>query len=510
MDLSDVDSRVIKSLIDALKDSKKVCSRRQSAQASAEGNHVGMGLHVLNFVRLHNKAELSSQVTTLLQTPFLSRLTVHCKMLEFGPQYLTSFYNTLTLSVPGLQHFVMEGNGEAFPHLGLSLDLVARCLELPNLVSLVCNFEPSEFDEEQDLHGTEWEELFALTLERLEGRLPHQKSNQLRKLQLPCMIWPPDFLVPFFEDCGLDLEELSVPLFHDFPEGCEYKIDDLREVLRSSCPNIKKIAIPKHSRGYEWDYYATLAVKTVLEACTPTNGTGAGTSLQSLVAASSSLDWTQIGPLLEPHIQNLRELTSNGDREQFAELDQLVRRSKNLKVLDMEWHFRTSGYPFERWPDIWICQGLRKLNVRMAIPAHRTSPAPSDEVGMLSRHHLKQFYKAIEQLEALEDLTLDYGFSYTRDDIWITDLLLPTNEVEGYLSDLTRWKKLRHLRLRSDFWSRMGDPEIKFMAKHWPQLESITFRTDDVPWMEKFLNIMHCWQTLVRLLPNLVFKCLKS
>ncbi|KAF9284944.1 hypothetical protein BGZ68_004295 [Mortierella alpina] len=45
----------------------------------------------------------------------------------------------------------------------------------------------------------------------------------------------------------------------------------------------------------------------------------------------------------------------------------------------------------------------------------------------------------------------------------------------GWLAELSGLKNLRHLHLRTDFWTRMGQAEVEFMDAKWPLLESVTF-----------------------------------
>ena len=107
-------------------------------------------------------------------------------------------------------------------------------------------------------------------------------------------------------------------------------------------------------------------------------------------------------------------------------------------------------------------------------------------------------------------MTLGYGTTGIRTNISLTDLVLSSGKVEGCLEHLTRWKKLRHLWLMHDFWSRMGEPEIEFIAEHWPQLKKITFRTNDVDWLKTYMKDMYYWRKLKRLLPDLEYAFLPS
>lgn len=528
MDLSVTDQNVIRAITNAMETSVSLRRYRQDVQAGVSGSHSRMGLHSLTFVFDHS-AILSTNMSYLKlqgivwcrkinehlvklfqQTPFLTHLIVPSAMLEYEPRHLNSFLNAITFSLPRLQDFTMEMDTGHYVPLEASLAVVERCLELPNLVKLACMFEP-EMTEEYTMGTADWEIAFSQTLFRLQSRPPHRRSDQLRTLWLPCTIWPMEFLVLFFKDCIHSLETLSVPFFDETMNGGQWKAEEVGEALRSSCPGIKNVIVPVYTQRYSRDDFLIVSVKTILEGCPSKDEVGAATGLQSLVLADGSLDWIHIGSALEPHLGTLQELVSHVGGQRFAGLGLLVQCCKNLKVLDMNRLYRKSGgYPLEWWPDRWVCHGLRRLCVQMEEPAHHLCPPPPKVARQKSWDHVVRFYKAIGRLEELEELTLGYGTAGIRTNISLTDLMLTTDKVEGCLGYLTQWRKLRHLRLMHDFWSRMGDPEIEFIAEHWPQLKKITFRTNDVNWLKTYLTDIYYWRKLKRLLPDLEYVLLSS
>ncbi|GJJ74951.1 hypothetical protein EMPS_07309 [Entomortierella parvispora] len=529
MDLSDSDYGIIKAMISAMEDSVELRRRRQAAQAGDGNGHSGMGgLRFLTFtgdnvpalsvsmspmspLRIKWSRKINEMAIALLhQTPFLTHLSVPSNVLGYEPKHLNRFLNALTFSLPRLQSLVISTDSGDYVSLESSLVLVERCLELPHLTTLSCKFEPKQ-TEDYPIGGDRWRDLFAHTLDQLRERLSYRRSDKLKILQLPCTIWPLDFLVPFFEDCVHDLETLGVPFFDESIDNSQWRSDDLCKALQSSCPGIKKVNVPSYTQAYPRGDFLALAVESVLKGCASKDKIGTETGLHSLVFINGDMNWDPIGSALEPHLETLEELTSYFGGQHFTGLGLLVQRCENLKVLNMNWCFQISGgYPLEQWPDTWACQGLRKLCVQIAEPAHEKHPPLSKEARQKRWHHLKRFYKAIGQLETLEELTLGYGSLDTRANLWLPDLMLISGNVEGCLGYLTRWTRLRRLRLMHDFWSRMGHAEVTFMAEHWPQLKDITFRTSDVDWQVKFIRDMHCWQVLKGRLPDLTFTILKS
>ncbi|GJJ74950.1 hypothetical protein EMPS_07308 [Entomortierella parvispora] len=526
VDLSYNDLNTMSALNIAMEFSKELRSCRQAAQYGTKIDHTGSGLRSLHFVvdksdstpsRLPpiawSKNIYEQLIMLLQQTSFLTCLSVPADILEYEPRHLNAFMNALTFSLPGLQRLTISRKRKIFISLQSSLVVVGRCLELMNLDTLLCEFEPNQ-NETYPIGSEVWRTLFAQCLDQLQGRLPHQRSNKLRKLRLPCTIWPLDFLVPFFKDCVHDLETLFVPYFDVPVDWVQQTGNDLREAIQSSCPNIKSVTVCRYTQPYQRDGYITLAVKTILESCASKGDAGDAvveTGLQSFDATDSVLDWTQIESALEPHFQTLRVLSSKVGGQHLAGLGLLVQRSEKLRILNMNWSYKTpGGYPLDKWPSEWVCRGLRVLCVQMKDPAYGIDPTASEEAKQQNWEQVNRFYLAIGQLEALEDLTLGYGASSFTSFMRLPDLLLTFQNTEGCLWYLTRWKKLRRLRLMNDFWSRMGEAEIDFISEHWPQLVDLTFRTDDIDWMRKFLNTMHCWRMLKRQLPNLAFSFIKS
>ncbi|CAO3566661.1 unnamed protein product [Mortierella alpina] len=93
----------------------------------------------------------------------------------------------------------------------------------------------------------------------------------------------------------------------------------------------------------------------------------------------------------------------------------------------------------------------------------------------------KCVYTQIGRLEKLEVLALDIDRSdYTgareRDYAW--DLTLS----KGWLRELAGLKNLKSLSLQADFWSKMGQAEVEFIAEHWPLLREISLKRRASSW----------------------------
>ncbi|KAF9274998.1 hypothetical protein BGZ68_000185, partial [Mortierella alpina] len=69
----------------------------------------------------------------------------------------------------------------------------------------------------------------------------------------------------------------------------------------------------------------------------------------------------------------------------------------------------------------------------------------------------------------------DLNQSIGDDPDWIVRQVWDLTLSKGWLAELSGSKKLRHLHMRADFWSRMGQEEVEFMDAEWPVLGDISF-----------------------------------
>ncbi|KAF8975345.1 hypothetical protein BGZ46_009195 [Entomortierella lignicola] len=154
----------------------------------------------------------------------------------------------------------------------------------------------------------------------------------------------------------------------------------------------------------------------------------------------------------------------------------------------------------------WVCLGLKELCIMLGkrdveiseddyYYRHFDSDGHADMVG-------KKVYAQIGRLVNLETLGIGHDVSVEAEDEPACDCDLTLKH--GYLGQLRRLRKLRHLYMVTDFWTYMGQAEVEFMYKYWPLLKKITF--GEANSTADLKNKPH-WQWLQKKRPNLQYAC---
>ncbi|KAF9920605.1 hypothetical protein FBU30_009544 [Linnemannia zychae] len=205
--------------------------------------------------------------------------------------------------------------------------------------------------------------------------------------------------------------------------------------------------------------------------------------------------------LREVRLTNARTVNSSGIRD-------LLTTCAGLEILDVTNDEGPTG--IARIEDLvaqpWICRKLRQLQIRVAwgefedkqpyyLQDSSTVVSPRDFERWIL---LEKFYFQIGSMTKLEILGLRPYLSYSVDDFSEDELydgieedmadkaVFPqlltlgnkTKERVGYLNYLYRLKNLRELRGSFNVFSEeisatFGQPEVEWIAQHWPQLEII-------------------------------------
>ncbi|KAF9985819.1 hypothetical protein BGZ75_002490 [Mortierella antarctica] len=172
----------------------------------------------------------------------------------------------------------------------------------------------------------------------------------------------------------------------------------------------------------------------------------------------------------------------------------------------------------------WVCLGLRELCLTLDRTIDHISAKVFIQQGLsasgareLSKKDLyqssvkrrirmdswaaKQVYTQIGQLVVLETLALG---TYHSPFDFLDDILESEWDLtlcEGWLAELAGLKNLRHVQMRTDFWSRMGQAEVEFMDAEWPLLGDISFNLGKSE-LHDLLSQPH-WQWLQQRRPHL-------
>ncbi|KAG0043730.1 hypothetical protein BGZ83_011080 [Gryganskiella cystojenkinii] len=435
-------------------------------------------------------------VKLLKTTPRLTYLAVPGQMLFFGNEdCLDTFLETIMLALPSLRHLIVQVPEQTFVPQANALTFLSEYLEIPSLMELQCQFEIDD----STLH----ESLFLDCRTRIEHRSLDRTASRLKSLRLPNTNWPLSFLVPFFKNCVKGLETLSVPWLATKKEG-NLTAADFCMSLRQSSPTLQYVtasARRQHHSG--WDYESSF--DAVIRSCA---ASGSGGGLRSFVLDGimddGDLEWLKV--LAQLHSQTLEAVVVH---DMWIEPDNwasLAWSCPNLRIF-YNAPMQNSGLRQTLVTETkeWACtRTLKNLSLPLGDPPHhhprRAKPAKVHK----SKEQFRRFYESVSCLTELEDWTLSYSCA-VRSNVSITDLMLDDQKGGGYLGQLAGLKKLRHITLWQDFWSRMGVPEIEFIAKNWVSLRRITFRTDNVSFWEEYLEEMHCWLELKRLRPEIEF-----
>ncbi|KAG0042404.1 hypothetical protein BGZ83_000501 [Gryganskiella cystojenkinii] len=435
-------------------------------------------------------------------SPLLTHLTLYGKILLSQSTAQTGLLDCLALTLPNLEHLTVTlAFKDPYVPVETALVFLARSLELPNLVELHCDFEipigEVEDDSDTDDEPKDRLSLFRACLSRLQRRPRHRIPRRLKSLTLPRTVWPLDFLVPFFRDCVKGIEALDVPWI-DLTEEQTRTLLEFEEALRQSSPAIQHV----HSCLLRQRNIESVALEAIMRA------SESGPGLKSF-STWDGMIWTEerFPDLLIKHRATLEVVVADGLAEGDAEFVKVIKSCKNLKVLYAPWfENRTVMEAVVNENVEWACLRLKSLCLCLGMPVHYQGLVVEE-----SYRHLKSYYENVAKLTELEDWTLGYAYNGHRAPISLTDLTLGDgNSGGGFLHLLTGLKNLRRLCLWHDFWTRMGVEEVRFMATHWPQLESITFRTNDIVWLEQKVLKEYAWRELSRLLPKLEYRFLES
>ncbi|KAF9182725.1 hypothetical protein BGZ51_004471 [Haplosporangium sp. Z 767] len=439
-------------------------------------------------------------------------------------------HNLTHLNVPGLMLTIDSLLAESFldavsnlkhlKHLTIShqkistastLQLLRVCLLHPTLSELQCIFNLEEVPDENNgsdtgngfgnqggddqgndeetytAHMSELSEFGAqltnITREALLARTTHTGTDpttvKIRTLMLPSVAegYPSSFLLPLLKSEVLDLERFHIPRLDELYQP------ELESVIRTYCKGLRYLICPGYvdfSEGGEGNDIETTVV--VIRACAD----------QGLITFQGRyfLHERAVDALAQYHSSTLVEIESPKCHLVPSSLQQKILSTR--EQLKRFWVVSSEGGQVAlEFRDVlsspWTCLGMRELCLTLGRSMSQESSADgtfralttgSKETQAMSREFLAEaaeaVYRQIGQLTQLEVLSLgcDMSEEATTDPIEFEWDLTLTN---GYLMQFRRLKRLRHLELRTDFWSKMGQREVEWMHETWPRLEQVTF-----------------------------------
>ncbi|KAF9966172.1 hypothetical protein BGZ70_003088 [Mortierella alpina] len=397
---------------------------------------------------------------------------------------------------------------------GEGIVLLENCLPLPSLTQLFIDL---------DMRWSYYEHRITLETVIEEASIARfsRDSNaaRIKSLQLPSNRNGDGNPLPLLllKSELLDLEFCEIPWFDR-----EHEPDDLSEVAREHCPNLKHLTCPSF-KDHEDDGNDVAAF---IKGCSGLRSFDSDRfSDHDQEGDARRIIWT-----LAAHHSDTLEVFELTDCHQVFSHDQqaILSRCKQLKRF---WVMSSTPYDSNigiTYTDIlrgkWVCMELTKLSLTL-----NRQPLDDDTFGELEDEEgdqeeegaeegesaeseseedcelrlisiaAKSVYTRIGRLQKLEVLALSIDISQDtaaeeKDYAW--DLTLSN----GWLGEMAGLKNLKTLMLHAAFWSKMGQAEVEFMHERWPLLSAIYFNGNALT-----VQAQPHWQWLRSQRPHLLY-----
>ncbi|KAF9291475.1 hypothetical protein BGZ68_003895 [Mortierella alpina] len=404
------------------------------------------------------------------------------------------------------------------------LSLLRASLPLPRLSELYCYFAIEsgsnvfESNPEGECKGVDdvaepRGDLKTILEEAIAARTSETGSMdvKIKALRFPDTVEGGDIIniiLPMLRSALVEFETFEVP------ELCYYRPRGFyEEVARKYCPRLRHLTFPM---SFTADYPS--------EVCSFIRGAA---ELKTVRGAYFSDGWppkscSMMRMLITHHSKTLEELeildcrgTTSSDQQD------ILASCKKLK------RFRVM-FPF---PDVvdreWGCLGLKELWLTLNRSIHykrakwamkrefSASRAQAWSQEKMKKEEKKRQVKAwaaqrvfvqINQLVVLETLSLgtDDNVYVGLDDRRVSEWDFTLSK--GWLAELAGLKNLRHLHMRTEYWSEMSQAEVEFMDAKWPLLGEISFdlKKDELDTLAKQPH----WQWLQQKRPELCLSAL--
>ncbi|CAO3566674.1 unnamed protein product [Mortierella alpina] len=429
-----------------------------------------------------------------------------------------------------LQHFVVNAGLQTE---NAYLSLLRAFLPLPRLSELFCDFPVNigrypytgDLDDDYDNEDSLAEprgELKAILEEAIAARTSENGfiNVKIKALGFPQRHGAPliRIIFPLLKSDLVEIEALKIPeLFGKRTEKC------YENMLRKYCPGLRHLIIAPHDgkvrsfirgatrlrtvRGYNYsdqmselaEYHSeTLEVLEIRECMAY-----ASADQRSILTSCKQLKRFWIVPdvhrLGECGLKFGHILDQEWRCRDLRELCLTLERTVDVDAIVLKRHHELPALPPESL--LWILGSHGRWTCRL-------NPARRQELDyVVAAWAAKQVFAQIGRLRALETLALgaSQNVMRTRDDLFISEWDLTLSM--GWLAELAGLKNLRHLNLRTDYWSRMGQAEVEFMDAEWPLLGEITFDVTNSDFCD-VVKQAH-WQWLRQRRPNLCLRGLR-
>ncbi|KAF8957630.1 hypothetical protein BGZ46_002155 [Entomortierella lignicola] len=293
------------------------------------------------------------------------------------------------------------------------------------------------------------------------------------------------FLTTLLRDHLPNIERFTAPRIEEYDEDQV----DLHKVFKGLCPNLEHLICSYEDKEYDL-YFLKVFV----------NESTRGIKTFRMHHICKAPCEYVLSTLIELHSETLEEIEL-GDCEwiKSEDLSSIFTSCENLRRFWITPDF--DGKVGMGFHDIvakdWICLGLRELHLILKLGFDYDFRTYLEST-QLSDETVYKVYNQIGRLVKLEKLALGYELDGRRD--FVTDLKLN----RGSLGAFAKLTELRHFHMVTDYWSKMGKTEVKFMHEKWPRLERITFGKKTKT-RGAAIESRPQWSWLKEMRPNLIF-----
>ncbi|KAF9363853.1 hypothetical protein BGX34_003186 [Mortierella sp. NVP85] len=412
----------------------------------------------INSITIHDlpvfpQMAMQRLLTLASNCSYLTTLNIPSSVLAQPDAYHKSLLYTIQYQLLNLEQLAIL---KADPvHWDRTASLFNACFRHPRLTTLKCWFTMKvPAFQGMDPYGQLLRSMGIPWDNEAEDDSNYSNISNIRALRLPVFSCPVrELLIPLLIHHGPRLEYLGISNL------CYHSDHLLQDVVAQYCSKLRHLSL------FTQEDRSTLNPSIVRLLCGLRNPGLLSFSLRGTIPLRNLGAYIDIVTQCHAHSLEVAETMDGHPGE--GSLTRLVARCEHLKRLwvgDLRRELIIDRQ--------WACLGLKEV-------CYFYDPG----FGNASR----RVFLELGRLVNLEVLSLG---CYSLEPLKSVD----TGSKCGWLSELAGLKKLRHLIMMTDIWSQMGQNEVGFMDKSWPQLEKISFGYH----REDLANILrqHHWQWL--------------
>ncbi|KAF9960003.1 hypothetical protein BGZ72_008202 [Mortierella alpina] len=428
-----------------------------------------------------------------------------------------------------LQHLTLHTRYQTEPWF---MEFLQACLPLPRLSRLFCHFcldGHTLADKDMDYKGSDYDSIANLMpglKEILDTAIAARTSdNGTIDVKIKTFRFPDPvagntglirFILPILRSDLVEIDTLVAPLILPNRPKRLYE-----ETVRDHCPALKHLIISPCQEDSEMANNVIKAAAGLKTVRGYRLSDAMGWSSRNIIRTLAKHQSTTLEEIEFIQCGNIR----SGDQQAVLTSCRQVKRF--WLVAD---GFSKSMHGIE-FGDIitgsWSCLGMRELSltlnrsidIKATLQAMRQESSNKDagdgepekdepyragdkeQKRRATAWAAKQAFAQIGRLTVLEHLALGTDESPNGTDEERLESEWDLTLSEGWLAQLVGLKNLRHLHMKTNHWSKMGQAEVEFMDAEWPLLDCISFDGRNIQFYEE-VELPH-WKWLQQKRPNL-------